>query len=126
EVPALRQRALRQIHFGGGTPTFFSPQNLERLLEGLYKDLTVQAEGSIEVDPRRTSRDHLKSLLKWGFDRVSMGVQDFNPHVQKLINRVQSFETTRDLTSDARDLGYKSINFDLIYGLPQQDLSSMV
>lgn len=123
KVPALRQSPLKQIHLGGGTPTFLAPSQLKALVEGLkneVRSLVPNFEGSIEVDPRRTTRDQLKTLADCGFRRVSLGVQDFNSEVQRIVNRIQPFEITRDLTLVARDLGYDSVNYDLIYGLPKQ------
>lgn len=122
-VPELFSRPLRQIHLGGGTPTFLSSSELYSLINRL-KELTssdpTNFEGSIEVDPRRTTNEQLQLLRECGFNRVSMGIQDFNPEVQRLVNRIQPFELTRNLLYTARSLGYKSINFDLIYGLPKQ------
>ncbi len=126
-VPALVESPLRQLHLGGGTPTFLSAQELERLLgsmlAGLKRD-PKHFEASLEVDPRRTTYEQLSVLFDIGFRRVSMGVQDFDPEVQRLVNRVQPFEITRDLTEGSRKLGYQSVNFDLIYGLPKQSLAS--
>lgn len=127
EVPQLEQRPLRQIHLGGGTPTFLSPEQLTRLIKGfssVQRDLR-HFEGSVEVDPRRTTVEHLSALYEVGFNRVSMGVQDFDAEVQRLVHRIQPFEITRDLTQSARTMGYTSVNFDLIYGLPKQSLSTM-
>jgi len=121
-VPELRERALSQFHLGGGTPTFLSAANLGRLVERFLRD-TKQVgnfEGSLEVDPRRTTVEQLEVLRRHGFNRVSLGVQDFDPEVQRLVNRHQPFEMTKTLTEAARALGYQSINFDLIYGLPSQ------
>ena len=126
--PELVTRPLRQIHLGGGTPTFFSATHLRQLIDGIFsrvKKTTEDFEASIEIDPRRTQYDQLKILREVGFDRVSLGVQDFNEKVQALINRKQPYEITADITEKARSLGYQSVNFDLIYGLPQQDLESM-
>ena len=126
-LPLLKSKPLRQIHLGGGTPTFLSAANLDKLVGGILKQVKVEEgrfEGSIEVDPRRTKPEQLEVLLKHGFRRVSMGVQDFDPEVQRIVNRVQPFEQTRDLTETARRLGYDSVNFDLIYGLPKQQLES--
>lgn len=126
-LPKLTQKPLRQMHLGGGTPTFLSAANLERMVSGLLAGVTLDKnsfEGSIEVDPRRTTPDQLAVLHKLGFSRVSMGVQDFDPEVQRLVNRIQPFEQTRDLTQAARAMGYTSVNFDLIYGLPKQELNS--
>lgn len=122
-VPELSQRSLKHLHLGGGTPTFLSVKSLEKLLTSIFskvqKDPT-HFEGSIEVDPRRTSAEQLAMLKKLGFSRVSMGVQDFNPEVQRLVHRIQPFDITAGLTEAARNLGYTSVNFDLIYGLAKQ------
>lgn len=122
-VPEMRNRPLRQLHFGGGSPTFFSASNLKKLVEEIYSRVTIDKEsfeGSIEVDPRRTTRDQLVELRQLGFSRVSLGVQDFNPEVQRLINRIQPREMTEQISQESRELGYTSVNFDLIYGLPKQ------
>lgn len=126
-VPEIANKPLRQMHLGGGTPTFLNEANLVSMVEGLLEGVTIDQknfEGSIEVDPRRTRPEQLKALLPFGFKRVSMGVQDFDPEVQRLVNRIQPFEQTRDLTRAARDMGYNSVNFDLIYGLPKQTIDS--
>lgn len=127
QVPELKERPLTHLHLGGGTPTFFSPENLQRLISNLWKDIKkdpTHFEASIEVDPRRTSIEHLKVLRELGFDRVSMGVQDFNPEVQRLVNRLQPYEITAKLTEEARALGFQSVNYDLIYGLAKQTAES--
>lgn len=127
-APALSQRPLRQLHLGGGTPTFFSPDNLRRILTPML-DATVRDEASfdasIEVDPRRTTHAHLEALYELGFTRISLGVQDFDPQVQQIVNRLQPFEQTAQVTHEARALGYNSVNFDLIYGLPKQTKASI-
>jgi len=123
KIPQLATAPIRQLHLGGGTPTFFSPDSLRRLLRPLMDQLTMENgrfEGSIEVGPRVTTREHLVALRELGFQRLSMGVQDFNPEVQRLINRIQPFEMTRDLTLAAREVGFESVNYDLIFGLPAQ------
>lgn len=127
-VPELKKTALKHLHLGGGTPTFLSPGNLEKLLTPILKDVVLDAdfEGSIEVDPRRTTVEQLKVLRKLGFNRISLGVQDFNPEVQRLINRIQPFDITANITREARALGFQSVNFDLIYGLAKQTKESMV
>jgi oxygen-independent coproporphyrinogen-3 oxidase len=122
-VPALKSIPMKQLHFGGGTPTFLSVESLTRLMEGITAGLVNtdgKSERSLEVDPRHTSYEQLECLRKFHFNRISLGVQDFSEHVQSLINRYQSYEQTRDVTNWARELGYTSINFDLIYGLPDQ------
>lgn len=117
-----RKRPIVQLHLGGGTPTYNTPESLEELMNKVRKDfyLDPEAEIGVEVDPRVTSLDHLKSLRRAGFNRLSMGVQDFDAAVQNSINRRQSFEDTRKLVDQARLLGFNSINMDLIYGLPYQ------
>ncbi|MGE4133135.1 MAG: oxygen-independent coproporphyrinogen III oxidase [Bdellovibrionales bacterium] len=126
-VPSFKHRPLKQLHLGGGTPTFLNEENLRILVTGLLaqvKRVEGEFDGSLEVDPRRTRPQQLKILRELGFERVSMGVQDFDAEVQRLVNRVQPFEMTRDLTASARAMGYKSVNYDLIYGLPKQQLAS--
>ncbi|MCG6195175.1 oxygen-independent coproporphyrinogen III oxidase [Leptospira sp. FAT2] len=127
EVPEIGQRELKELHLGGGTPTYLAEKNLELLLDSILKKMNVVSapEFSLEVDPRRTRDAQLKLLHDFGFRRVSLGVQDFDPEVQRLINRTQPFEMTERITDLSRKLGYTSVNFDLIYGLPQQNLESM-
>jgi oxygen-independent coproporphyrinogen-3 oxidase len=128
QIEAMSDRPLLHLHLGGGTPTFLSPINLQRLLEPMLKQVKRDPkhfEGSIEVDPRRTTREQLETLRGLGFNRVSMGVQDFNPEVQRLVNRIQPRAMTEKITQFARDLGYESVNFDLIYGLPKQTPESV-
>lgn len=127
QVPSLLKRPLKNLHLGGGTPTFLSSAALERLLRPILSDLIIDTEhfeGSIEVDPRRTTEEQLATLKELGFSRVSMGVQDFNPEVQRLVNRIQPLEITEKLTNAARTMGYSSVNFDLIYGLAKQTKES--
>jgi len=126
--PALKQIPLRQIHLGGGSPTFFSAESLEKILANIVSKVYIDKnhfEGSVEADPRRTNAEQLKVFKKYGFNRLSLGVQDFDEAVQKTVNRLQPYEMTEKLTLLARDMGFESINFDLIYGLPKQTLSSM-
>lgn len=114
---------VEQIHWGGGTPNFFSPQDMARLMEHTrrsFPHLHPDVEISVEVDPRTVTFDHLKTLKDLGFTRLSLGVQDFRPEVQEAINRIQSFEMTNELVQNARRLGFAGINIDLIYGLPNQ------
>ncbi|HEV2616221.1 MAG TPA: oxygen-independent coproporphyrinogen III oxidase [Candidatus Acidoferrales bacterium] len=120
------QREVVQFHWGGGTPTYLSPTQLEDLFGHAHERFTFAANAEIggEVDPRVTTFEHLAALRKLGFNRLSMGVQDFTPEVQKTINRVQPFEMTRDLIVEARRLGFDSVNVDLIYGLPYQTAAS--
>ena len=127
-VPELSRRPLCELHLGGGTPTFLSPENLRYLLEPILSQANHQHalfEASIEVDPRVTTREHLTTLFELGFRRVSLGVQDYNPHVQQLINRIQPFAITADITELSRRIGFSSVNHDLIYGLPDQSLENM-
>lgn len=118
---------IKEIHLGGGTPTFFSPDNLKKLITGITKDVIVsdQHEFSIEVHPNYTNEEHIKQLASVGFNRVSLGVQDFDPRVQFVINRIQSFEKTKEVVDWARKYNYKSINIDLVYGLPHQTVASV-
>jgi oxygen-independent coproporphyrinogen-3 oxidase len=117
-----RMRPVIQFHWGGGTPTYLSPAQMDDLFGHTRERFSIapDAEIGIEVDPRVTSRDHLETLRRLGFNRLSMGIQDFEQKVQETIHRVQPFEMTRDLIVAARELGFDSINVDLIYGLPYQ------
>lgn len=121
-----RSRLVEQIHLGGGTPTYLDSHQLEELFEYMRSRFTIadDAEISIELEPRTTSREQLHTLRRIGFNRVSMGVQDFDPVVQQTIRRVQSYETTREVFDECRALGFDSINLDLIYGLPHQSVDS--
>ncbi len=118
---------IREIHLGGGTPTFFSAANLKRLLEGILAkaELSQDAELGFEAHPGNTRLEHLITLYKLGFRRLSLGIQDFDPEVQKTINRIQSVYEVASITQAARDIGYTSINYDLIYGLPKQSPESI-
>ncbi|HET6930042.1 MAG TPA: oxygen-independent coproporphyrinogen III oxidase [Candidatus Acidoferrum sp.] len=121
-----RQRQVSQFHWGGGTPTYLSPEQIEDLFEYTRErfNFAPDAEIGIEVDPRVTSRAHMEVVRKMGFNRLSMGIQDFKEDVQKAIHRIQPYEQTRDLIAIARELGFDSINVDLIYGLPFQTAES--
>ena len=117
-----KNRPVVQFHWGGGTPTYLTPEQIEDLF-AFTKDhfhFDSDSEIGIEVDPRVTSRQHLETLRKLGFNRLSMGIQDFQAEVQEAIHRIQPYEMTRDLLFAARELGFDSINVDLIYGLPYQ------
>ena len=118
---------LKELHLGGGTPTFFSPQNLQALLKPILDDCIIhpEREFSIEGHPNNTTTEHLETLYNLGFRRISFGVQDNDPTVQKVINRIQPFSTLIKATTMAREAGFLSINFDLIYGLPLQTMASM-
>jgi oxygen-independent coproporphyrinogen-3 oxidase len=127
-LPLLQKKPLKMIHFGGGTPTFLSAEHLQEIVKYILDNVVIDKEhfeGSIEVDPRRTSEIQLKVLRDLGFNRVSLGVQDINEQVQTLINRVQPVAKTKQITDWARSMGYESINFDLIYGLPMQSTERM-
>ena len=127
-VERLRQRPVSQLHLGGGTPTFLPADALNQLLGGLAARLPHRAggyEGSVEVDPRVTTADHLAAMRAHGLTRISLGVQDFDTEVLRLVNRPQPFDLTARLCELARAAGYVSINFDLIYGLPGQTPEKM-
>ncbi len=111
-----------RMHWGGGTPTFYGSSQLQRAMRSIRSrfELAPDAELSVEVDPRVTTYDQLQTLRGLGFNRLSVGVQDFAPAVQAVIGRVQSAETTRRVIRNARTLGFESINIDLVYGLPLQ------
>ncbi len=123
-VPALIERPLLGVHLGGGTPTFFGKENLERILKPILSKTKVDRdrfEASVEVHPGHTTREQLEMLYGLGFTRISLGVQDFDPEVQRLVNRHQPYEVTKSITDISRELGYNSVNYDLIYGLPRQN-----
>lgn len=111
---------INSIHIGGGTPTFLIPEDLESLLSIFTPYLKNDFIGAIEIDPRTCLDEHLKVLKKNQFKRISLGIQDFDHTVQTAINRYQSFEMVEGLVNKIRNLGFESINFDLIYGLPKQ------
>jgi oxygen-independent coproporphyrinogen-3 oxidase len=117
-----KNRKAVQLHFGGGSPTFLRPDEIRRLGEIIHQHFSFSSdiEASVEVDPRRLTRDHMVALREIGFNRASMGVQDFNPKVQEAIHRIQPRELTQQAMDWMRELGYNSINLDLIYGLPFQ------
>jgi oxygen-independent coproporphyrinogen-3 oxidase len=118
-------REVIQLHFGGGTPTFFSASELDTIIKLIYKtfpNFRKNAEISCEVDPRFLNREQMEVLKKGGFNRISFGVQDFNIDVQTAIHRIQPFETVKESNDLAREFGMDSVNVDLIYGLPHQDL----
>jgi oxygen-independent coproporphyrinogen III oxidase len=105
---------IREIHLGEGTPTFLSPEHLQELLEDILSkaDVCDNAEFSFEAHPNNTTYEHLKALHDLGFTRLSLGIQDFDPNVQAIVNRIQTFEKVEKVTKQARELGYRSINFD--------------
>ena len=116
-----------QLHFGGGTPTFLTNEQMTRLLEMLKAnfEFAADAECSVEIDPRRLAPGALALMAQYGFNRMSLGVQDVDPKVQQAINRIQPAEVTQAVLEQARELGYRSINMDLIYGLPLQSVNTM-
>lgn len=123
-----RRRKVDQLHWGGGTPTFISHDEIRALMEKIREHFTLvdddSGEYSIEVDPREIRAGSLSLLRELGFNRLSMGVQDFNEKVQKAVNRIQPREQTLSVLEEARHLGFRSINMDLIYGLPFQSVAS--
>jgi len=119
---------IREIHLGGGTPTFFNAENLHHLINGLLEGAHIheKAEFSFEAHPANTTVDHLRVLFDLGFRRLSLGIQDFDPKVQFIINRKQTLEQVLSVTLQARGIGYTSLNYDLIYGLPLQTLDGLI
>ena len=111
---------IKELHLGGGTPTFFSPENLRKLLEGIFSkaEIAENPEFSFEGHPNNTTKEHLQTLYDLGFRRASFGVQDYDPKVQKAINRIQPFENVENVTNWAREIGYKGVSHDLVFGLP--------
>lgn len=122
EIPIIKE-----LHLGGGTPTFFAPEHLEQLITGLFKSAkrAKNHEFSFEAHPNNTTKEHLTTLFNLGFERCSFGIQDYDPKVQKTINRIQSFEQVKLVTEWAREVGYTSISHDLIFGLPHQTLENV-
>lgn len=118
---------IKELHLGGGTPTFFSPENLRTLLTGIFEsaEIAEDHEFSFEGHPNNTTREHLQVLYDLGFRRCSFGVQDYDPVVQKAINRIQPFENVERVTREAREIGYTSISHDLVFGLPHQTWEKM-
>ncbi|MCB0690955.1 MAG: oxygen-independent coproporphyrinogen III oxidase [Saprospiraceae bacterium] len=118
---------IKELHLGGGTPTFFSPDMLKKLIEGIFThaERAVDFEYSYEAHPNNTTPEHLKTLYDLGFERNSFGVQDYDALVQTTINRIQSFEDVREATYMSRAIGYKSVSHDLIFGLPKQTEESI-
>ncbi|TDO96756.1 oxygen-independent coproporphyrinogen III oxidase [Marinomonas balearica] len=122
------ERKVTQLHLGGGTPTFLSVEHMKTLFKHIEANFNLVRDGkqdfSIEIDPREIKSDQLTLLREFGFNRVSLGIQDFDPAVQKAIHREQSFELVSKVVDEVRAEGYESINFDLIYGLPNQTATS--
>ncbi|WP_104691228.1 oxygen-independent coproporphyrinogen III oxidase [Helicobacter heilmannii] len=120
-------REVVQLHFGGGTPTFYSAEQLDRIIiniKATFPNFSKEAELSCEIDPRHFSLEQMQVLKEHGFNRLSFGVQDFDPQVQVAVNRLQSVDLVHEKVQIARDFGINSINFDLIYGLPLQTIQS--
>ncbi len=120
---------IRELHFGGGTPTFFGADQLERLLKAIFGQERVNpnhVELGFEAHPNNTTEDHLDTLYRFGFRRLSLGIQDYSEEVQKAINRIQSFEQVKKVHEYARNLGYTSISHDLVFGLPKQQKTDII
>ncbi len=122
-----RKPIIKEIHLGGGTPTFFSPENLERLINGIfqYASKADEYEFSFEGHPNNTTKQHLQTLYDLGFRRVSFGVQDYSPKVQEAIHRIQPFHNVAKVTFWAKEIGYTSVGHDLIFGLPFQTITEV-
>lgn len=120
------KRKVAQLHFGGGSPTFLAPDEIRALGALIHKHFkfSPEIEASVEIDPRRMTRDHVAALSEVGFNRASIGVQDFDPKVQEAVHRIQPRQETENVINWVREAGFNSINVDLIYGLPYQTLAS--
>ena len=125
---AVTTPKVKEIHLGGGTPTFFSAENLKQLIDGIFKyaEKADDYEFSFEGHPNNTTKEHLQTLYNLGFRRVSYGVQDYNLEIQQAIHRIQPFENVKKATDLAREIGYTSISHDLIFGLPFQKMEHVV
>ncbi len=123
-----RRAEISHIHWGGGSPNILEPDDFLSLMGVIKKHFKISsgAENAMEIDPRILTREKLSGLIRAGVNRVSLGVQDFNPHVQKAINRIQPFALTRDIVGWLRDAGISGVNFDLMYGLPEQTLEDVL
>lgn len=123
-----RKPVIRELHLGGGTPTFCSPENLKWLISYILEDVEIHNdfEFSFEGHPNNTTAEHLQTLYDLGFTRVSFGVQDLDEKVQRTINRIQPFENLENVTNLSRAIGYRSISYDLVYGLPFQTSSTII
>lgn len=129
QAPLFRGRTVTQLHWGGGTPTFLDDDQIQGLMDCIRQHFTLadddHGEFGIEIDPRTVDAGRIERLRAAGFNRLSFGIQDFEPRVQKAVNRVQSFESTMGIVENARRVGFRSISVDLIYGLPFQNLETM-
>ncbi len=121
-----KDRRIGQLHWGGGTPSYLTPEEIRSLANSIKDHFTLSpdVEASVEIDPRGLTFDHMQAFRESGFNRISMGVQDFEPKVQEAVNRVQPEGITRDAVDWSRKLGFQSVNLDMIYGLPYQTLES--
>src|SRR5262249_7876027 len=121
-------RSVDQLHWGGGTPTYLANDEIQNLFDHIRSrfDLGPGAEIGIEIDPRATTPEQCDLLHRLGFNRLSLGIQDFDPRVQQAVNRIQPYEMTRSIYDHCRSLGFESINVDLIFGLPHQTMESFV
>lgn len=120
---------IKEMHFGGGTPTFFKASELIRLVQAIFGVPSVnpeEVELSFEAHPNNTTEDHLSSLHTFGFRRLSLGIQDYSPTVQQAINRIQPFEEVKKVHHKAKEIGYKSISHDLVFGLPKQKMTDII
>jgi oxygen-independent coproporphyrinogen-3 oxidase len=120
--------SIREIHLGGGTPTFFSSENLKRMIDGIFESATQHStfDFSFEAHPNDTTKEQLQTLFDLGFKRTSFGIQDYDPVVQRAINRVQPFENVDRVNKWSREIGYESISHDIIFGLPHQTKESII
>jgi oxygen-independent coproporphyrinogen-3 oxidase len=120
------RRKVSQLHWGGGSPTFLTPDEIRRLGDFIHRHFTFskEVEAGVEIDPRRLTRDHVVALREVGFNRASFGVQDFDPKVQEAVHRIQPRDMTQQALGWVREVGFSSVNFDLIYGLPHQTVDS--
>lgn len=118
---------VKELHLGGGTPTFFSPEHLKVLIDGIFEraDVCNDPLFSFEAHPNNTSREHLEVLFDLGFRRNSFGIQDYDPAVQKAINRIQSYDLVKEVTETSREIGYTSVSHDLVFGLPFQTMTAI-
>lgn len=120
---------IKELHFGGGTPTFFQADELIRLVQSIFNAASIdpkESELSFEAHPNNTTDEHLQKLHTFGFRRLSLGIQDYSPTVQQAINRIQPFEDVKKVHDKAREIGYKSISHDLVFGLPKQRIGDII